>query len=121
MQKISKGGSVTRCPAAEPGDELTRLAIVDQLFDVLVGERCDAKGRFADQLGEDSPGPERHQRPEQRILDLCGLVTPDGARAIAARNFGWWLAREPEYVVLHEPFWPVSQPRSQKPPTVMSK
>ena len=56
----------------KPGDEPARLARVDELVRVDVGERRQAELRRADQLGEHAAGAERDERAEHRVLDGAG-------------------------------------------------
>ena len=41
------------------------------------------------------------------IVDCAGLVTPAAIPAIRRRDFAWLLADPPEFLVLHEPPWPL--------------
>ena len=42
----------------------------------------------------------------RRIVDACGLVSPDGAPFIARRQFAWWFDHhEPDVVLIHDPPW----------------
>ena len=72
MHEVGERRRVGRRRSAEAGDEPARLAVVHELLRVDVGERRDAEARVADQLGEDAAGPERDERPEDRVLDEPG-------------------------------------------------
>ncbi|MEM6793436.1 MAG: hypothetical protein AAF725_05610 [Acidobacteriota bacterium] len=43
-----------------------------------------------------------------RVIDILGLVTPENSRFVGERRFGAWLeVYEPDYVLVHDPPWPV--------------
>ena len=89
--RSTSAGDVGRGRAAEAGDEPARLAAVDELLGVDVGERRDPERRLADQLGEDAAGPERDERAEDRVLH-------DARREARRRpsSIGWTITGQPD-------------------------
>ena len=69
LHEIGERRGVGRRRAAEAAHEAASLALGDKLLGVHVGQRRDSEGCVADQLGEDSAGPDRDERPEDGILD----------------------------------------------------
>ncbi len=86
--EIDERGHVGRRRAAEAVDEAASLAGRDQLLGVDVGERRDAEGGVADQLGEDAAGAERDQRAEDGILDEAGQQLGAASGSSAGRSPG---------------------------------
>src|SRR3954469_7733250 len=68
VDEIEQRSGVGRWRAAEAAHETTGLAPEDEPPRVYVGERRDAKARVPDELREHAAGPERHERPEDRVL-----------------------------------------------------
>ena len=45
-----------------------------------------------------------------RIIDICGLVTPQTARFLAQHDVDAWLKLyRPDYVLVHDPMWPMER------------
>ena len=68
MRSVRRG-RVGRRGSAVARDEEPGLLLLQELLRVDVGERRDPETGFADQLREDSAGPERDERAERRVLD----------------------------------------------------
>ncbi|MEZ5963811.1 MAG: hypothetical protein R3F56_08190 [Planctomycetota bacterium] len=50
---------------------------------------------------------------DRTIVDMCGLVTPDGVDPIAHGDLDWWLdAHHPDFIVVHDPPWPGFEARA---------
>ena len=43
---------------------------------------------------------------EHPIVDMWGLINRDGAAAIVRGELDWWVAAEPDYVLVHHTPWP---------------
>ncbi len=57
---------------------------------------------------------------DRTVIDMCGLVTPDGLAAIARGQLDWWLdAHAPDYIVVHDPPWPGFEAPALAPPEFM--
>ena len=72
MQHVSQGSRICRWCSAPPRNQAPRLAARNEFDGVDVCERCEGEPRRADQLGEHTPRAERHQRPEDRVLQRAG-------------------------------------------------
>lgn len=77
------------------------------------GEWLKANTQPADRIGYIEIGYLGYysQRP---IIDALGLVTPDVASHVAARNFGWAYARyRPEYIIINQLFQEMAEVKNE--------
>jgi hypothetical protein len=53
---------------------------------------------------------------ERTIVDYMGLLSTDAAERLEENDVSWWVDElKPEYVVFHQPHWPIEQPAANLP------